>query len=379
MRQCIRRAAIGALTAAALLVAACGDDDTETSTDTTSADQAAEDGGHSHGRDQGEGHEVGDADPVPTLAVTAEPDAKSGINVRLETSGFEFSPQNASTEHVAGEGHAHVYLDGEKVGRIYTDWYHLAASPGEHEVRAELNGNDHAPLLVDGEPISQTITVDVPDPGDGMGHTHGDDGFEAADPIPTVTVEAIRDAKSGWNIHVVTTDFTFTPEKVNETETVPGEGHGHLYVDGQKISRLYGDWYHFDGDLGGGDHEVRVELNANDHRPYVSGGEPIDATTTISVDGDPSGEEAEADQVIEILVEGGEVTGGGRHEVGLGDTVTLRVTSDVDDHVHLHGYDVFQDVAAGNTVDLTFEATIPGVFEVELEDARLPLVELEIS
>lgn len=83
--------------------------------------------------------------------------------------------------------------------------------------------------------------------------------------------------------------------------------------------------------------------------------------------------------VIEVSVTGGEVTGGGRQQVDLGQTVTIRVTSDVADHIHLHGYDVLADVGAGETAELTFDATIPGVFEVELEDARIPLLDLEIS
>ncbi|MDZ7673887.1 MAG: hypothetical protein U5K30_02290 [Acidimicrobiales bacterium] len=214
------------------------------------------------------------------------------------------------------------------------------------------------------------------------GHDHGGRSFEAVDPVPTVEVEATEDAKAGWNIHVMTTDFTFTPEKVNDAETTSGEGHAHLYVDGTKINRLYGSWYHLGGELEPGEHEVRVELNANDHRPYVADGTPIAATTTITVEGDSTTEtpvDEEAGQVIEITVSGGEVTGGGRHEVALGERVTLRVTSDIDDHVHLHGYDVFQDVAAGEAAELTFEADIPGVFEVELEDSVIQLVELEVS
>jgi hypothetical protein len=83
--------------------------------------------------------------------------------------------------------------------------------------------------------------------------------------------------------------------------------------------------------------------------------------------------------VVEISVASGEVSGGGRHQIDLGDTVTIRVTSDVADHVHLHGYDVLADVGAGETSELVFDATIPGVFEVELEDSRIPLAELEIS
>ena len=83
--------------------------------------------------------------------------------------------------------------------------------------------------------------------------------------------------------------------------------------------------------------------------------------------------------LIEVAVRGGQVQGGGRTQVSLGETVTIRVTSDVDDHVHLHGYDVLTDVHAGGSTELVFTADIPGVFEVELEDARIPLLELEIS
>lgn len=99
-----------------------------------------------------------------------------------------------------------------------------------------------------------------------------------------------------------------------------------------------------------------------------------DATTTTTR---PSPEEDES--TIEVTVSGGAVTGGGRHRVPLGHTVNLRVTSDEADEVHLHGYDLTLEVGAGTPAVLTFDATIPGVFEAELHDAAIPLVELEVS
>lgn len=376
MERTLFRRASATLLAAGLLVAACGDDDTETAAGDTTTTAMADHGDHDDGHSHDEGIEVGDSDPVPTIAVTAEPDSVAGVNVHLETTGFEFSPEHASTEHVDGEGHAHVYVDGEKVGRVYENWIHLGSvTPGEHEIRVELNANSHSPLLVDGEPVDETVTVDVPAPADG--HEHGGDGFEAADPVPSVSIEAVADPKSGYNVRVTPTDFTFTPELVGEAATTSGEGHAHLYLDGQKITRLYGEWYHLDADLEAGEHELRAVLSANDHSDYVVDGEPIEATTTITVEGEP--EPSDADQVIEVTVTDGVVEGGGRTNVSLGDSVTIRVTSDVADHIHLHGYDVLADIAAGEPAELTFDATIPGVFEVELEDARLPLLELEIS
>ncbi|MGK2929391.1 MAG: hypothetical protein ACSLFO_07420 [Acidimicrobiales bacterium] len=102
-----------------------------------------------------------------------------------------------------------------------------------------------------------------------------------------------------------------------------------------------------------------------------AGGTAPEITTTETIVADGT--------VIEVGVTDGAVTGGGRHRVDLGETVTIRVTSDVADHVHLHGYDVVADVGARETAELTFDATIPGVFEVELEDTRIPLLDLEVS
>ncbi|MDE0804281.1 MAG: hypothetical protein OSA99_13285, partial [Acidimicrobiales bacterium] len=363
MQRTLFRRASATLLAAGLLVAACGDDDDDAAAaDTTTTAMADDDAGHDDGHDHDEGIEVGDQDPIPTIAVSAEADSVAGVNVNLETTDFVFSPEHASTEHVFGEGHAHVYVDGDKVGRVYENWIHLGdLTPGEHEIRVELNANSHAQLLVDGAPIEETVTVDVPEPAEG--HEHGGDGFEASDPVPSVSIEAVVDPKSGYNVRVTPTDFTFTPDKVGDMETASGEGHAHLYVDGQKVTRLYGEWYHLDG-LDAGEHELRAVLSANDHSDYVVDGETIEASTTVTVEGEP--EPSDADQVIEVSVADGAVDGGGRTNVSLGDTVTIRVTSDVDDHIHLHGYDVLADIAAGETAELTFDATIPGVFEVEL-------------
>ncbi|KIN63020.1 hypothetical protein Z946_1883 [Sulfitobacter noctilucicola] len=101
-------------------------------------------------------------DAAPEVSITVMPDPMSGYNLHVMTSNFAFSPQNASRDHVAGEGHAHVYIDGQKLGRLYGDWLHIAALPkGEVEVSVSLNANDHSPLAVAGVPIAASQTVIV--------------------------------------------------------------------------------------------------------------------------------------------------------------------------------------------------------------------------
>ena len=53
-----------------------------------------------------------------------------------------------------------------------------------------------------------------------------------------------------------------------------------------------------------------------------------------------------------------------------------RRARDVADHVHLHGYDMLRDVAPGRPAQISFRATIPGRFEVELEDRGLQILDL---
>lgn len=82
---------------------------------------------------------------------------------------------------------------------------------------------------------------------------------------------------------------------------------------------------------------------------------------------------------FEIALDGSTVTGGGRITVPLGVTVTLRIDSDVTDEVHIHGYDLFVDLVAGETAEVSFVADIPGVVEIETHDTGLVLANLEAS
>ena len=84
--------------------------------------------------------------------------------------------------------------------------------------------------------------------------------------------------------------------------------------------------------------------------------------------------------VVRIVVVNGAPKGGiVRETVDKGDRVVLVVESDVADEIHLHGYDKSRDVAAGGTVRLPFKATIPGRFEVELEDRGVQIADITVQ
>jgi hypothetical protein len=85
-------------------------------------------------------------------------------------------------------------------------------------------------------------------------------------------------------------------------------------------------------------------------------------------------------QTVQIRVTGGQVeTAERRVKVPLGSDVRLEVTADQADEVHLHGYDRKVEIEPGTPAVLEFQADTPGVFEVELEEAALKLVELQVE
>jgi hypothetical protein len=83
---------------------------------------------------------------------------------------------------------------------------------------------------------------------------------------------------------------------------------------------------------------------------------------------------------VRIVVEDAAPKGGiVRKTVKEGDRVVLIVRSDVADEVHLHGYDISRDVAAGGTARIRFRATVPGRFEVELERRGVQIADLTVK
>jgi hypothetical protein len=83
---------------------------------------------------------------------------------------------------------------------------------------------------------------------------------------------------------------------------------------------------------------------------------------------------------IEVTVAAGEVSGDtGRVPVAAGEQVTLVVTSDVADAVHVHGYDLTATLSPGTPAEIGFDATVPGVFEVELHEAGTVLLTLQVG
>ncbi len=89
----------------------------------------------------------------------------------------------------------------------------------------------------------------------------------------------------------------------------------------------------------------------------------------------------ETEKVVEISVA---VTDGTvrpkprRVEVDRDSQVRLLVTSDVDDELHVHGFDIEEPLEAGRTTTVELVADQSGIFEVETHESGLELLQLEV-
>ena len=122
-------------------------------------------------------------------------------------------------------------------------------------------------------------------------------------------------------------------------------------------------------------------------RPDDSGDSASPSTPTptsspsVTTSGSPSPSPSPEPErtVIEVTFRDGAVQGPTSFSATQGDRVRIIVHADVSDEVHLHGYNLMSDVTPEQPARIDVVADVPGVFECELEDAGIPLFELEVS
>ncbi|WP_443056250.1 hypothetical protein [Streptomyces sp. NBC_00239] len=211
---------------------------------------------------------------------------------------------------------------------------------------------------------------------------------------PQVGLEARPDSEDGWNLQLTVRNFHFTPDSTGGA-ALRGAGHAHLFLDGRKLARLYGPWYHLPAaQVPPGTHTLTVRLYADDHTAWAVADRPVESTVrlapgpgtgttgghahgTAPPTAPPTAAPARADRTVTVTVHDGRVTPApGRISLTRGQRVALLVTSDQADTLHVHGYDKELALPAGEPATLVLTVDRTGLFEVETHESGLVLTQL---
>ncbi|MFE1548527.1 hypothetical protein [Streptomyces sp. NPDC058718] len=217
---------------------------------------------------------------------------------------------------------------------------------------------------------------------------------------PTVRVEVRPDTEGGWNVHLTVERFRFTPDSTGGA-ALPGRGHARLLADGRETARLYGTW----GYVPPGVRTLTVRLHADDHTVWAVAGAPVQATvrldgtpaastppssappstppsatgTATATTAPPTPQPSETGRTVTLTITGKTVQPPpDRIELKKGERLTLRVTGDRADTLHVHGYDRELPLSPGVPATLTLTADRTGLFEVETHDSGLLLTQLVV-
>ena len=102
----------------------------------------------------------------PKLSVQLYKDESSGFNLDIQLENFVLeSPHlEGKKQHKFLSGHAHLYINGKKIGRLYGSMHHLPGKlfkQGANEIEVSLNSHDHRAWSLGENAIAAKITINT--------------------------------------------------------------------------------------------------------------------------------------------------------------------------------------------------------------------------
>lgn len=216
--------------------------------------------------------------PPQTITAVSSPDSRDGMFHGSEGNGKLVIPADSNAAFAMDGAHLMLMgLEGELAdGRLITIKLDLEPA-GSVTTKARLSTRM---TMAHGSHQMNTDSADQDNQSSGHGgHFMVPDG--ELKPALSVSISPTSDG-SGWQLTAKVSDFAFDRENV-DGDHIPGTGHGHLYLNGLKLGRVYHETVNI-GRLPKGTHKVRLTLNTNNHRIYMVDGKPVTATAEIKVD-----------------------------------------------------------------------------------------------
>lgn len=103
------------------------------------------------------------------------------------------------------------------------------------------------------------------------------------------------------------------------------------------------------------------------------------ATSTATSSPTSHAPSTSASRRIDITVTGKQVTPTpALINIAVGESLTIAVTSDRDDELHAHGFNIEKRIKAGQRLEITVKGAQPGVYDIELHQVDLRILQVAV-
>ena len=206
-----------------------------------------------------------EGDDQPSLYLSVQPYDSYGWVVIYNANNFTFNAENASSQHIQGEGHGHLYVNDVKIARLYGEPYYLRdLNMGANTIRITLNTNNHLSYVFNGAAIEKNVEIVVEKNVENISKINLTEKEWSKAILPKVKIEVVEDKMKGWNLHIKAKNYALN-EFDSESKS---RGCFLLSINNENITKIFGNNYHI-GMLPKEHNIVKVLLMADNGSIYT--------------------------------------------------------------------------------------------------------------
>ena len=206
-----------------------------------------------------------EGDDQPSLYLSVQPYDSYGWVVIYNANNFTFNAENASSQHIQGEGHGHLYVNDVKIARLYGEPYYLRdLNMGANTIRITLNANNHLSYVFNGAAIEKNVEIVVEKNVENISKINLTEKEWSKEILPKVKIEVVEDKMKGWNLHIKAKNYALN-EFDSESKS---RGCFLLSINNENITKIFGNNYHI-GMLPKEHNIVKVLLMADNSSIYT--------------------------------------------------------------------------------------------------------------
>ena len=206
-----------------------------------------------------------EGDDQPSLYLSVQPYDSYGWVVIYNANNFTFNAENASSQHIQGEGHGHLYVNDVKIARLYGEPYYLRdLNMGANTIRITLNTNNHLSYVFNGAAIEKNVEIVVEKNVENISKINLTEKEWSKEILPKVKIEVVEDKMKGWNLHIKAKNYALN-EFDSESKS---RGCFLLSINNENITKIFGNNYHI-GMLPKEHNIVKVLLMADNSSIYT--------------------------------------------------------------------------------------------------------------